>query len=817
MTKLEGDDQNEATVVTGVPGQRPVAPRRGEVLAGRFEIQLIVAQDALTLDYRAIDHGTEDAVLLRVLNPHLLAAPEAGQWAASMAHAIGEDVGVQNRFLPGLLDVGLEGSLLYTVEAWPSGTSLQKVLAARSLRGENLQSGELLPVLAQVDAALRAVGSGKGHGDVRAKRIFIDPDRLQLTGPFLLAHMPPDLLELAVEGDDRLRRLFAPEMFQTGGSAAADRFAVACLAHEALTGKPAVAGRAIGVAAGPIADALAELLDPEATTRAPTLGKLLIALAEDAGLPLPDLNPTPLLVPSPDGIDPEGIDRARQQGNAGNGGDGDAVAVGNGLDAADHRRPAANSARQGEHGVASSETAGDDRGSAPGDDDRTVVRPPPRAATAAPGHGTVAGNAAAGDERPRRTPNADGTEELSTDDLASLALQPGHSKDQLPRSQPPTSRPPGPQSPMSQSPPGTAGTPAGTPGPAGPGTATAMNGDGAGNPRSKANREPTLELSPDDIQMVGRVVASGGKVPTATGSAAAPGTNHSGGGHGAGAKPRDSAPPEGRANSEAKWGPAAKAKDPALSEQPTQALPPGLAAAHPGLAGNSRNLPTPRSNSRATSTTTTMKAMEPRSTSRAGPVVLLLAFLIAATIIGAGLWINKRRHEEVRVRRLQERFEMLRRAEDQTGALGPAAPGDGANGANGISDRPPTSPADGTPMTGSAGTVDAAPTDAGIPASAEQGAGGGRVGSTRSTGRAASARRRRPSASTEGSAEGDTAPPAGTTAPTGAGVDPTAGGGPEGSADTGASAPTSNPGTEHEPATPGSVEGPPGGTPALGP
>ncbi len=280
------------------------------MLAERFEIEERIARDPWVTDYRAVDQESETQVVLRIVEPALL----EGADGAALATKLGGAVGIGGRYVPGLLAVDWDDGRLFVVEPMPTGVALSEVLHARAARGGGLTPTELLPVAAQLVAALEAIPPPWSHGDVRIERIWLDPDRLQLTLPFVTTVLPRGALSTAIGDDPRLATIVAPEAVRGMTGETADRYGVACVTLEALTGEvPSL--QKVRASADPVAKVAARYLDPDPKKRPSTLRPILEVLAEAAGLTVPVLDaapfrrprrPTikrPLLTPSPSVVD----------------------------------------------------------------------------------------------------------------------------------------------------------------------------------------------------------------------------------------------------------------------------------------------------------------------------------------------------------------------------------------------------------------------------------------------------------------------------------------------------------------------------------
>jgi len=264
-------------------------PPRGEVLAERWEIEERVGADVLMSRYRAHDQETEARVVLTLIAPDLL--PSARERDA-VRDRLASAVGVGNKYLPGLLDVDREAQFVFAVEPLVVGASLRSVLDARRARNETMHVSEVLPVVAQLAAALAGIAPPHHHGDVRAERVLIGKEGLRLVGAFIVPALPSATVARALGGDDGWRRVLAPEALRGAAGDAADRFGVAAIAFEALTGRlPGITGPLLVRELEPVEEALRALLAPDPATRSRTLEALIEALAECAHLPIPDLDP----------------------------------------------------------------------------------------------------------------------------------------------------------------------------------------------------------------------------------------------------------------------------------------------------------------------------------------------------------------------------------------------------------------------------------------------------------------------------------------------------------------------------------------------
>ena len=224
----------DATQVSGSPLSGE-GPRPGDVLAERYELLELIDLEGPTHGYRALDQETERVVLVRILAGAGLHTDECD----ALVDRLQGMLGVGGRYLSSLLDADRERRSPFTVEGWPPGMQLSAILDGRRGRGQVLGAREALPVVARLDAALTALPDGWAHGDVRPERVWLDADGLRLTTPYLLTALPHDELTDRVADLGPGAMAYAPELATKAGrpSPASDRWGVASIAWEALTGR----------------------------------------------------------------------------------------------------------------------------------------------------------------------------------------------------------------------------------------------------------------------------------------------------------------------------------------------------------------------------------------------------------------------------------------------------------------------------------------------------------------------------------------------------------------------------------------------------
>jgi len=275
---------SDSTMVTGSPAR---LPRAGDVLGERWEIRTTISSDALYATYRGIDQETDQSVLIRLVGPGRLGERDAQRMAARLRLLIG----MGGPVLSPIKDADQEGGRLFVIEKFPDGASFRSVLETRRAKAQTFEPAELVPLVAHLHSALSAISSPWFHGDVRAERIYVGPDRVLLTGGFVLSVTSGDIVREILSSDTQLRRELAPEAAEGVPGAAADRFGVALLVWEALLGeRPPTDGKITAPPSlGPLGSVLVRYLNEDPASRPASLEPLLTALAQSAKVPVPRL------------------------------------------------------------------------------------------------------------------------------------------------------------------------------------------------------------------------------------------------------------------------------------------------------------------------------------------------------------------------------------------------------------------------------------------------------------------------------------------------------------------------------------------------
>lgn len=284
-----GSQDGHTLISTGYARDTVGGPPRGNVLAERYEVVARLSTDVIASRYRALDQETDNSVLLTVLSPDLF---RSNRERDEYLQRLEPEIGRGGAYLPGLIDADREGHFVFAVEPFIAGPSLREILDARRSRGESMEPAEVLPVAAQLAAALASVNGTLPHGDVRAERVVVSKEGVRLMGPCILAALPKQVFADALSRHAGWRAVAAPEVMRSGTSTASDRYGAAAIVVEALTRKPPAG--VLSVLSGSLArvsDEVQALLSLEPSSRPMTLQPLIDALAKVANVSPPRFDP----------------------------------------------------------------------------------------------------------------------------------------------------------------------------------------------------------------------------------------------------------------------------------------------------------------------------------------------------------------------------------------------------------------------------------------------------------------------------------------------------------------------------------------------
>jgi formylglycine-generating enzyme required for sulfatase activity/predicted Ser/Thr protein kinase len=251
LIERETDVGSGPSTVADVELRRTAPIILGSVLQGRFKLVESIGQGGMSVVYKAIDlrkieaHSSDPYVAVK-----LLTLPSSG-FGQSLTLLQGEAQKLQSLPHPNIvrvIDCDRDGRTVFMTMEYLTGVSLKRVLLAPDFRG--MPAPEAERILEAIASALEfAHRNGIIHGDLKPGNVIItDKGEVKVIdfGIARLMNRPPTGADHALRGapaDERplagLTPLYAsPEMLeQQGPDPRDDVYALACIAHELLTGQ----------------------------------------------------------------------------------------------------------------------------------------------------------------------------------------------------------------------------------------------------------------------------------------------------------------------------------------------------------------------------------------------------------------------------------------------------------------------------------------------------------------------------------------------------------------------------------------------------
>lgn len=257
IVALQLHDDDAATVLVDNTGNRsqlaPPPPRRksfisvGTVLHNRFRLIEPIGEGGMSTVYKAIDLRKVEA---RARETHvavkLLTVP-LSDFTESLAVLQGEAHKLQTLPHPNIvrvIDCDRDGRIVFMTMEYLSGESLKRKLATTEQKG--LPAREAIDIVKSIAAGLAfAHRNGIVHGDLKPGNVLVtDSGEIKIIDFGIARLMTRHPRAAGVNGDERPRLsaltppYASPEMLENAPPDARDDiYALACIAHELLTGR----------------------------------------------------------------------------------------------------------------------------------------------------------------------------------------------------------------------------------------------------------------------------------------------------------------------------------------------------------------------------------------------------------------------------------------------------------------------------------------------------------------------------------------------------------------------------------------------------
>src|SRR6201996_6236218 len=257
IVALQLHDDDAATVLVdhtgGHPAPMPAHPRRkpfisvGTVLHSRFRLIEPIGEGGMSTVYKAIDlrkveaRATETHVAVKLLTVPLSDFTESLAMLQSEAHKL---QALPHPNIVRVIDCDRDGRTVFMTMEYLSGESLKRKLAVSEHKG--LPAREALNIIKCVANGLAfAHGNGIVHGDLKPGNVLVtDKAEVKIIDFGIARLMTRHPRAAGVNGDERPRLsaltppYASPEMLENAPPDPRDDiYALACIAHELLTGR----------------------------------------------------------------------------------------------------------------------------------------------------------------------------------------------------------------------------------------------------------------------------------------------------------------------------------------------------------------------------------------------------------------------------------------------------------------------------------------------------------------------------------------------------------------------------------------------------
>ena len=216
----------------GFVGSFPL--RRGDLLAGRYEIIDYADSGCSGWVARAKEEGSDDRLVLKIIDPKLVQDKKDRENFESRCKRFKK---INSDNLVPIIDCGQENDLLYYTMPVLEGLSLRKIIDLRLDKEQSFDFYEVLPIFYQLVDGLTDLGRFKFHGVMTPRNIIILPDLLKIGAGFHW-HGLPHRPYVAKASHLGVNHYLAPEIQNdsTEVDERADVFSLGIIFSEMLTG-----------------------------------------------------------------------------------------------------------------------------------------------------------------------------------------------------------------------------------------------------------------------------------------------------------------------------------------------------------------------------------------------------------------------------------------------------------------------------------------------------------------------------------------------------------------------------------------------------
>ena len=287
----------ESLAVSGSSGQIPA----GATIGGRFRVDGLLAQDAVSQTYRATDISHRNAAAVRVIPMRLLGAS-----AAQLETDVENASALVHKNLIEVLTVGREADFFYIATELLDGQTLREFIDGKRREGRTVSFRGACNLITHIANGLERAASTMPHGGLNPATVWVNKAGRVKVADLGLARTLPMLARRGIPAGGPEHAYLAPELLAGGQpTLASDAYALGVILFEVLTGRlPAPPLRIAGAGSdapsgidGVIAKALAR--DPGARFHSPMELRQALASLQSGASSGVSASPMPAAAPAP--------------------------------------------------------------------------------------------------------------------------------------------------------------------------------------------------------------------------------------------------------------------------------------------------------------------------------------------------------------------------------------------------------------------------------------------------------------------------------------------------------------------------------------
>ena len=226
----------ESLAVSGSSGQIPA----GATVGGRFRIDGLLSQDAVSQTYRATDISHRNAAAVRVIPMRVLGAS-----AAQLETDVENASALVHKNLVEVLTVGREADFFYIATELLDGQTLREFIDGKRREGRTVSFRGACNLITHIANGLERAASTMPHGGLNPATVWVNKAGRVKVADLGLARTLPTLARRGVPTGAPEHAYLAPELLAGGPpTLASDVYALGVILFEVLTGPAAVAAAA---------------------------------------------------------------------------------------------------------------------------------------------------------------------------------------------------------------------------------------------------------------------------------------------------------------------------------------------------------------------------------------------------------------------------------------------------------------------------------------------------------------------------------------------------------------------------------------------